>query len=109
TAVEVVDGIAKCFERLAPEFVDSFFACAMKDHLAERQCFLKALLALEQQRIVALHLDAERLHLDDFGEDVGGTIEQRPREHPGLDPTPRRARLGLVSSARLLEARARDV
>ena len=77
--VEVLDRERERLERLAPQFVDALFAAAVQDQLAEREGLLEVLAALAHQRVVGLDLDAQRLDLDELGEDVGGAIEQRRR------------------------------
>ena len=81
----------------------------MEHHLAQRQRLLQVLAALAHERVVRADLQAQRLDVDDLGEDLRRAVEERARQHRPLDPLLLRVGLGLEGASGLLEAEAGDV
>jgi hypothetical protein len=86
--VKILDRNREGAERFAPKFVDAFFATAMQYEAAEFHRFQQAIAAFTHQGIVAADFDAIALQFNQFTEDVGRPVEERPGQHGGLDATP---------------------
>ena len=107
--VELLDRHRKGAEGLAPEFVDAFLATAVKDDMPKVHRIEQALATFAHQRVVTVDLDAVRLQLHQPPEDIGGAIEQGAGEHRGLDPTPTRVVLRLITLPGFAEAASRNI
>ena len=81
----------------------------MQYQAPQHEGFLQTLPAFMHQAAVRLDLDPQALQFHQFGEDVGGAVEQRAGQHRALDSPPVGIGLGLVGVAHFRKAVARHV